>query len=89
LLDEPGRHLPRLYSADEPSVQEKGAFGNSAEEMGYDAASSSVIYRFKMHASFKRNFQVMSVVGWLELLCRHIPDRLLCSGFGWFRGDNA
>jgi len=35
----------------------------------------TVIYRSKMHAGLKRNFQVMSGAAWLELLCRHIPDR--------------
>jgi len=28
-----------------------------------------------MHASLKRNFQVMNGAQWLEPLCRHIPDR--------------
>jgi len=28
-----------------------------------------------MHAGLKRNFEVMPEVEWLELLCRHIPDR--------------
>jgi hypothetical protein len=47
----------------------------SLEKMTYDAATGSVIYRSKMHASLKRNFQVMNGAQWLELLCRHIPDR--------------
>jgi len=32
----------------------------SLEKMTYDAATGSVIYRSKRHASLKRNFQVMS-----------------------------
>ena len=28
-----------------------------------------------MHRGLKRNFQVMNGAEWLELLCRHIPDR--------------
>jgi len=34
-----------------------------------------VIYRSKLHATLKRNFQVMPGVQWLELLCKHVPDR--------------
>jgi len=34
-----------------------------------------VIYRSKLHATLKRNFQVMPGVEWLELLCKHVPDR--------------
>jgi hypothetical protein len=47
----------------------------SLQKMTYDAATGTVIYRSKMHAGLKRNFQVMSGAAWLELLCRHIPDR--------------
>lgn len=32
----------------------------SLQKMTYDAATGTVIYRSKMHASMKRNFQVMS-----------------------------
>src|SRR3989337_1769240 len=45
------------------------------EKMRYDAATGSVIYRSKMHLGLKRNFQVMPGAAWLELLCKHIPDR--------------
>jgi hypothetical protein len=31
--------------------------------------------RSKQHATLKRNFQVMPGVEWLELLCKHVPDR--------------
>ena len=47
----------------------------SLEKMRYDAATGTVIYRSKMHAGLKRNFQVMPGAEWLELLCRHVPDR--------------
>jgi hypothetical protein len=47
----------------------------SLQEMAYDAASGTVIYCSRMHAGLKCNFQVMSGAAWLELLCRHIPDR--------------
>ena len=47
----------------------------SLEKMNYDTASGTVIYRPKMHLGLKRNFQVMAGAEWLELLCKHIPDR--------------
>jgi hypothetical protein len=47
----------------------------SLEKMTYDAATGTVIYRSKMHLGLKRNFQVMRGARWLELLCKHIPDR--------------
>ena len=47
----------------------------SLEKTTYDAAHGMVIYRSKLHATLKRNFQVMPGVAWLELLCKHVPDR--------------
>jgi len=47
----------------------------SLQKMTYDAATGRLIYRSKTHAGLKRNLQVMSGAAWLELLCRHIPDR--------------
>ena len=38
-------------------------------------STGTVIYRSKMHAGLKRNFQVMPGAEWLELLGKHIPDR--------------
>lgn len=39
-----------------------------------------------MHAGLKRNFQLMPGTEWLELLCRHIPDRYehLVRYVGWY-----
>ncbi len=58
----------------------------SLEKMSYDAESGTVIYRSKMHLGLKRNFQVMPGAEWLELLCRHIPDRYehLVRYVGWY-----
>ena len=67
----------------------------SLEKMTYDAATGTVIYRSKMHAGLKRNFQVMPGAAWLELLCKHIPDRYehLVRYVGWYsnrvRGERA
>jgi len=58
----------------------------SLAKMSYDAASGTVIYRSKMHLGLKRNFQVMAGAEWLELLCKHIPDRYeqLVRYCGWY-----
>ena len=67
----------------------------SLEKMTYDAATGTVIYRSKMHLGLKRNFQVMPGAQWLELLCKHIPDRHehLVRYVGWYsnraRGERA
>lgn len=48
-----------------------------------------------MHLGLKRNFQLMPGAEWLELLCRHIPDRYehLVRYVGWYsnraRGERA
>ena len=47
----------------------------SLEKITYDAARGMVIYRSKLHATLRRNFQVMPGAQWLELLCRHVPNR--------------
>ncbi len=67
----------------------------SLEKMTYDAETGTVIYRSKMHLGLKRNFQVMPGAEWLELLCRHIPDRYehRVRYVGWYsnraRGERA
>jgi hypothetical protein len=52
----------------------------------HDAHSGLVIFRSHMHSGLKRNSQLMPGVEWLELLCRHIPDRFehLVRCFGWY-----
>jgi hypothetical protein len=63
--------------------------------MHYDAQTGTVIYRSKMHAGLKRNFQLMPGAEWLELLLRHVPDRYehLVRYVGWYsnraRGERA
>jgi Transposase zinc-binding domain/Putative transposase len=67
----------------------------SLAKMTYDAPTGTVIYRSKMHLALKRNFQLMPGAEWLELLCRHIPDRYehLVRYVGWYsnrvRGERA
>jgi hypothetical protein len=47
----------------------------SLEKMTYGTATGAVIYRSKMHAGLKRNFELMPGAHWLELPYRHIPGR--------------
>jgi len=67
----------------------------SLQKMTYDTATGIVIYRSKMHAGLKRNFQVMPGAAWLALLCQHIPERYehLVRYVGWYsnraRGERA
>ncbi len=45
------------------------------EKMRYDAGSGIVIYRSKLHATLKCNYQLMPALKWLRLLMNHIPDK--------------
>ncbi len=45
------------------------------EKMRYDDKSSMVIYRSKLHATLKRNYQLMPALKRLRLLMNHIPDK--------------
>lgn len=67
----------------------------SLEKMCYDEHTGMVLYRSRMHKGLKRNYQLMTGAAWLELLCRHIPDRFeqLVRYAGWYanrvRGKRA
>lgn len=58
----------------------------SLEKMSYDTRTGIVIYRSRLHKGLKRNFQLVPGAQWLEMLCRHIPDRFehLVRYFGWY-----
>ncbi len=43
--------------------------------MRYDANSGMVIYRSKLHATLKRNYQLMPALKWLRRLLNHAPDK--------------
>jgi len=67
----------------------------SLEKMTYLPETGMVMYRSHMHKGLKRNFQLMPGAQWLEMLCRHIPDRFehLVRYLGWYstrcRGERA
>ena len=44
-------------------------------KMTYDAKTAMVIYRSKLHATLKRNFQLMPALKWLRLLLNHVPEK--------------
>ena len=45
------------------------------EKMRYDDSSGMVIYRSRLHATLKRNYQLMPALKWLRMLMNHIPDK--------------
>lgn len=45
------------------------------EKMRYDSGSDMVVYRSKLHAALKRNYQLMPALKWLRLLMNHTPDK--------------
>jgi len=47
----------------------------SREKMEYKEHQSEVVYRSKLNATLKRNFQIMPGAAWLQLLLQHVPDR--------------
>ncbi len=53
----------------------------SLEKMTYLPETGMVMYRSHMHKGLKRSFQLLPGAQWLELLCRHVPDRFEHKGF--------
>ena len=45
------------------------------EKMSYDPGSGMVVYRSRLHATLKRNYQLIPGLKWLWLLMNHIPDK--------------
>jgi hypothetical protein len=58
----------------------------SLEKMTYKTKQGVVVYRSKLHATLKRNYQLMPGAEWLKLLIRHIPDKgeHLVRYYGWY-----
>jgi len=44
-------------------------------KMTYDPNTAMVIYRSKLHATLKRNYQLLPALKWLRLLLNHVPDK--------------
>jgi hypothetical protein len=45
------------------------------EKMRCDKKPGTVIYRSRLHANLKRNYQLMPALKWLRMLMNHIPDK--------------
>ena len=58
----------------------------SLEKMEYKEKQGVVVYRIKLHATLKRNFQIMSGVAWLKLLPVSRADGRLGRTVGTWRG---
>ena len=58
----------------------------SMEKMEYKEKQGVVVYRSKLHATLKRNFQIMPGAAWPKLLLQHVPDRgeHLVRYYGWY-----
>ncbi len=53
----------------------------SEQKMVYNAENGTVIYRSRMHAKTKRNFEIFSAEEFIAAITQHIPDKgfqMLC-----------
>ena len=46
----------------------------SEQKMVYNAENGTVIYRSRMHAKTKRNFEIFSAEKFIAAITQHIPD---------------
>jgi hypothetical protein len=67
----------------------------SEQKMVYNAENGTVIYRSRMHAKTKRNFEIFSAEEFIAAITQHIPDKgfQMVRYYGWYsnraRGDRA
>ncbi len=47
----------------------------SEQKMVYNAENGTVIYRSRMHAKTKRNFEIFSAEEFIAAITQHIPDK--------------
>ena len=63
--------------------------------MVYNPENGTVIYRSRMHAKTKRNFEVFSAEEFIAAITQHIPDKgfQMVRDYGWYsnraRGERA
>ena len=63
--------------------------------MVYNAENGTVIYRSRMHAKTKRNFEIFSAEEFIAAITQHIPDKgfQMVRHYGWYsnraRGERA
>lgn len=67
----------------------------SEQKMVYDAQDGTVIYRSRLHAKTRRNFEVFSAEEFIAAITQHIPDKgfQMVRYYGWYsnraRGERA
>ena len=67
----------------------------SEQKMVYNAENGTVIYRSRMHAKTKRNFEIFDAEEFIAAITQHIPDKgfQMVRYYGWYsnraRGDRA
>jgi len=67
----------------------------SEQKMVYNAKNGTVIYRSRMHAKTKRNFEIFTAEEFIAAITQHIPDKgfQMVRYYGWYsnraRGERA
>ncbi|MDP7135447.1 MAG: transposase, partial [Planctomycetota bacterium] len=67
----------------------------SEQKMVYNAENGTAIYRSRMHAKTKRNFEIFSAEEFIAAITQHIPDKgfQMVRYYGWYsnraRGERA
>jgi hypothetical protein len=67
----------------------------SEEKMTYNEENGTIIYRSRMHAKTKRNFEVFSAEDFIAAITQHIPEKgfQMVRYYGWYsnraRGERA
>jgi transposase-like protein len=67
----------------------------SEQKMSYNEENGTVIYRSRMHAKTKRNFEVFSAEDFIAAITQHIPEKgfQMVRYYGWYsnraRGERA
>jgi hypothetical protein len=67
----------------------------SEQKMTYNEENGTVIYRSRMHAKTKRNFEIFSAEDFIAAITQHIPDKgfQMVRYYGWYsnraRGERA
>ena len=58
----------------------------SEQKMTYNEANGTVIYRSRMHAKTKRNFEIFSAEDFIAAVTQHIPDKgfQMVRYYGWY-----
>lgn len=58
----------------------------SEQKMTYNEENGTVIYRSRMHAKTKRNFEIFSAEAFIAAITQHIPEKgfQMVRYYGWY-----